>query len=172
MCQRTNNLRRFGEGCDSAACKSRRDSTQSRRRQRSLRASYLPGLLLLSLMIQPAQAQEKSPKPSKQIWKNNLFVLPDDPQTPTSTKPPTTPIPATTQTTPAGTSITISDAVGLNLNLPQFDSVFKPESGGRCNRRRIERSRPPDWPARCSDPQFRRCPRFADIATLGTIGER
>src|ERR1700748_557683 len=113
MCQRTNNRRRSGEGCGSAACKGRRGSKQSRRRQRRLRASYLPGLLLLTLMIQPAQAQEKSPKPSKQIWKNNLFVLPDDPQTPSTTKPTATPIPAATQATLAGTSITISDAVTI-----------------------------------------------------------
>ncbi|HST54220.1 MAG TPA: TolC family protein [Pyrinomonadaceae bacterium] len=66
-------------------------------------------------MIQPTRAQEESPKPSKQIWKNNLFVLPDDPQTPTSTKPNATPIPVATQTTPAGRPITISDAVTIFL---------------------------------------------------------
>jgi cobalt-zinc-cadmium efflux system outer membrane protein len=70
------------------------------------RASYLAGLLLFTFITQPVPAQDKSPEPAKQIWKNNLFVLPDAPQTPTI---PTTPA------TPAARSITISDAVSIFL---------------------------------------------------------
>jgi cobalt-zinc-cadmium efflux system outer membrane protein len=110
MCQRTNNyLRRFGERCDSGICQGRCGFPPRCRRQKKLLASYLSGLLLFIIIIQPTPAQEKSPKPVKQIWKNSLFVLPDDPQTPTTHTTPASPA------TSAGRSITISDAVSIFL---------------------------------------------------------
>jgi outer membrane protein TolC len=110
MRQRTNNyLRRFDGRCDSAFCQGRCGLPQCGHRQKNRRASYLASLLLLILTTQPAPAQEQSPKPAKQIWKNTLFVLPDAPQTPTSTT-----TPASTSI-PAARSITISDAVSIFL---------------------------------------------------------
>jgi cobalt-zinc-cadmium efflux system outer membrane protein len=108
MYQRTNNYpRRFGGQYDSATYQSR--CGLPRRRRKNRRASYLAGLLLFTLITQPAPAQEQSPKPAKQIWKNTLFVPPDAPQTPTT---PTTPAPTSI---PAARSITISDAVSIFL---------------------------------------------------------
>jgi outer membrane protein, heavy metal efflux system len=110
MYQRTNNYsRRFGGQCDSATCQSRCGLPRRRRRRENRRAGYLAGLLLFTFITQPAPAQEKSPKPAKQIWKNTLFVLPDAQQTPTT---PTTPVPTSI---PAARSITISDAVSIFL---------------------------------------------------------
>jgi cobalt-zinc-cadmium efflux system outer membrane protein len=106
MYQRTNNYpRRFGGQCDSAIYQSR-CGLPRRRQRKHRRASYLAGLLLFTFITQPAPAQEKSPKPAKQIWKNTLFVLPDAPQTPTTPAP---------TATPAARSITISDAVSIFL---------------------------------------------------------
>jgi cobalt-zinc-cadmium efflux system outer membrane protein len=105
MYQRTNNYpRRFGGQCDSTIYQSR--CGLPRRRRKNRRASYLAGLLLFTFITQPAPAQEKSPKPAKQIWKNTLFVLPDAPQTPTTPAP---------TSIPAARSITISDAVSIFL---------------------------------------------------------
>ena len=110
MYQRTNNYpRRFGGQCDSKIYQSRCGLPRRRTRRKNRRASYLAGLLLFAFIAQPAPAQEQSPEPAKQIWKNNLFVLPDAPQTPTTQ---TTPAPTAT---PAARSITISDAVSIFL---------------------------------------------------------
>jgi cobalt-zinc-cadmium efflux system outer membrane protein len=110
MYQRTNNYpRRFGGQCDSAIYQSRCGLPHRRRRRKNRRASYLAGLLLFTFIAQPASAQEQSPKPAKQIWKNTLFVLPDAPQTPTTATPPAP------TSIPAARSITISDAVSIFL---------------------------------------------------------
>jgi outer membrane protein, heavy metal efflux system len=111
MYQRTNNYpRRFGGQCDSAIYQSR--CGLPRRRRKNRRANYFAGLLLFTFITPPASAQEQSPEPAKQIWKNTLFVLPDAPQTPTSPTSPATPAPTAT---PAARSITISDAVSIFL---------------------------------------------------------
>jgi cobalt-zinc-cadmium efflux system outer membrane protein len=110
MCQRTNNYpRRFGGQCDSTTCQGRCGLPRRRKNQR---AGYIVGLLLFTFITQPVSAQEQSPKPAKQIWKNSLFVLPDAPQTPANPTTPATPVPTAT---PAARSITISDAVAIFL---------------------------------------------------------
>src|SRR3954471_4343780 len=109
MSQRINNYpRRFGGRCDSAIDQSGCGSPR-RRRRKHRPASYLAGLLLFTLLVQPTPAQEKSPETTKPIWSNNLFVLPDAQQTPTSPA-----IPAS-QTTSTRRPITISDAVSIFL---------------------------------------------------------
>ena len=112
MYQRTNNYsRRFGGQCDSTTCRSR-CGLPRRRQRKQRRASYFAGLLLFIFITQPVPAQEQSPRPAKQVWTNNLFVLPDAPQTPTT--PTTSRSPAPTAT-PTARSITISDAVSIFL---------------------------------------------------------
>lgn len=113
MSQRTNNYpRRFGGRSDSAVSPGRCGLPQRLRRRKRRPASYLAGLLLFAFVIQPALAQEKSPEPAKQLWKNNLFVLPDAPQTQKIPTTPATQAPAATQ---ARRPITISDAVSIFL---------------------------------------------------------
>src|SRR5689334_12578540 len=102
MYQRTNNYpRRFGGHCDSAMYTSRRGSPLHLRRRRCRRPSYLVGLLLFAFVIQPAMAQEMSPKPTKQIFKNSLFAPPGESQTPTTSAPTTSPTIPTSQTATA-----------------------------------------------------------------------
>lgn len=103
MYQRIYYLRCFDGQRDSVIYRGRCDLTRRYHRQKKRRASYISGLLLFTLIIQPALAQEKSSAP---ILKGSLFVSPDSLQTPAT--PPT-------QTAPANPSITISDAVAIFL---------------------------------------------------------
>ncbi|MBV8858042.1 MAG: TolC family protein [Acidobacteria bacterium] len=115
MYQRTNNYpRRFGGRCDSAIYQGGCGSPRRRRRKHG-RASYLAGLLLFAFVIQPAPAQETSPKPAKQVFKSSLFVPPDESQTPTAPAPPAPPTTPAAQTTTARRPITIADAVSIFL---------------------------------------------------------
>jgi outer membrane protein, heavy metal efflux system len=99
MYQRTNYLRRFGERFDSVIFQSRCGLPRRCYRQKNRRASYVACLLLLIFIAQPLVAQEKSPKPLKQI---NAYIggLFDTSQTPTAA---------------TGQPITISDAVAIFL---------------------------------------------------------
>src|ERR1700749_2138029 len=112
MYQRTSNYPcRFGGQSDSTTCRGR-CGPHCRRRRMPRRPGYLAGLLLFILITQPVPAQEKSPAPAKQVWTNNLFVLPDAPQTPTTTANPTS---LASTSTPTARSLTISDAVAIFL---------------------------------------------------------
>src|SRR3954471_2862233 len=107
MYQRVNDypgncLRRFDEGCSTVG--SRRPWTSvpcgGRAEQKHHRASYLAGLLLVTLTVQPILAQEQSSGPSKSI-NTTVATLPQTQQQ--------------TPATSANRSITISDAVSIFL---------------------------------------------------------
>ena len=132
MSQRTNSLRRFIRRRDSVIRRSRCALPLRSHLRNCSFANYMAVvlLLLLALTTRPMFAQEKSPEPAKQIWKSNLFVPPDDRQTPSTSATPVTQTPSTTPTPltpsatqvtptpsaiPAGRSITISDAVTIFL---------------------------------------------------------
>ena len=101
MYQNTNNyLRRFRERCDSVVCQGPGGWPRSCRRQKSRRASYLAGLLVLALTAHPIRAQEKSPEPLKGLNVDVATKLNAQQQNPA---------PAPKR------SITISDAVSIFL---------------------------------------------------------
>ncbi len=106
MYQRVNDylgncLRRFDKRCGAVGSWSQWASIRCCRRQQKLhRASYLAGLLLVTLAVQPILAQEQSSGPSKS-FNANIATLPQ-----------------TQQQTPAPSAkrpITISDAVSIFL---------------------------------------------------------
>jgi cobalt-zinc-cadmium efflux system outer membrane protein len=108
MYQRTiNYLRRFGGQRALVIHQSRCGWPLCGHRQKNRRASFMAGLLLLSLTTQPLLAQEKSPEPLKQINYASIATMTDARQTPSPS--------AQTPMATAQRSITISDAVSIFL---------------------------------------------------------
>lgn len=89
---------RVGAPCDSAVCQGQCDLPRCCRRQKTRLASYLVGLLLMTLITAPILAQEKLPEALKGINADTAAMLR-----------------AQQQTLPAKKSITIADAVSMFL---------------------------------------------------------
>ena len=101
MYQLTNNyLLRFGERCDGATRLGRCVAYRHCHRQKTRRASYLAGLLLLTLIAHPLLAQEKSVERLKGIDSESVAVSRAQKQGPA---------------TPAKRSVTVAEAVSIFL---------------------------------------------------------